>query len=116
MPATTQAFLDMKEENVRNHLQEHVQHLRKKGLTARRKLHAATRLGDPKAAEKYGFNHPITHRRKGMGAFWARSVAPNGGTKNEDTPILIPLSENGIGRFNGQPREHQKIRAKNTIR
>jgi len=95
MPATTQAFLDMKEENVRNHLQEHVKALRKKGLSAS----AEIARGDPaiviaKAAENMDLIILSTHRRKGMGAFWARSVAPKVAQKTKIPLLLIPLSEN----------------------
>jgi len=97
MPATTQAFLDMKEENARNHLQEHVEALRKKGLTAS----AEIARGDPasvivKTAENKDMDLIIlsTHRRKGMGAFWARSVAPKVAQKTKIPLLLIPLSEN----------------------
>jgi nucleotide-binding universal stress UspA family protein len=95
MPATTQAFLDMKEENVRNHLQQHVKALRKKGLSAS----AEIARGDPasvisKAAENMDLIILSTHRRKGMGAFWARSVAPKVAQKTKIPLLLIPLSEN----------------------
>ena len=95
MPATTQAFLDMKEENVRNHLQEHVKALRKKGLSAS----AEIARGDPasviaKVAENMDLIILSTHRRKGMGAFWARSVAPKVAQKTKIPLLLIPLSEN----------------------
>ena len=95
MPATTQAFLDMKEENVGNHLQEHVESLRNKGLNAS----AEIARGDPasvisKAAENMDLIILSTHRRKGMGAFWARSVAPKVAQKTKIPLLLIPLSEN----------------------
>jgi nucleotide-binding universal stress UspA family protein len=85
----------MKEENARNHLQVHVEALRKKGLTAS----AEIARGDPasviaKAAENMDLIILSTHRRKGMGAFWARSVAPKVAQKTKIPLLLIPLSEN----------------------
>jgi nucleotide-binding universal stress UspA family protein len=35
-----------------------------------------------------------THRKKGMGAFWARSVAPKVAQKTKIPLLLIPLSQN----------------------
>ena len=97
MPVTAQAFLDMREENARNHLQEHVEALRKKGLTAS----AEIARGDPaamiaKATENMDMDLIIlsTHGHKGMGAFWARSVAPKVAQKTKIPLLLIPLSEN----------------------
>ena len=97
MPVTTQAFLDMKEENARRDLQEHVDTLRKKGLVASVEIVR----GDPasviiKTAEHTDIDLIIlsTHRRKGMGAFWARSVAPKVAQKTKLPLLLIPLSQN----------------------
>ena len=94
LPATAQAFLDMKEENAQQHLQEHISLLRKKGLRAA----AEVVRGDPapaivKAAEKLGVDMIIlsTHRKAGMKAFWARSVAPKVAQKTKIPLLLIPL-------------------------
>jgi len=93
MPVTAQAFLDMREENARNHLQEHVEALRKKGLTARRKLHAA----DPaamiaKATENMDmdFNHPIHAWTQRNGSVLGAQCSAESGAKNKDTPITDP--------------------------
>jgi len=97
MPVTTQAFLDMKEENARKDLQEHVDSLSKNGLT----VSVDIQRGDPasfivKTAENSSMDLIIlsTHRKKGMGAFWARSVAPKVAQKTKLPLLLIPLSQN----------------------
>jgi len=96
MPVTTQAFLDMKEENARKDLQEHVDSLSKNGLT----VSVDIQRGDPaslivKTAENSSMDLIIlsTHRKKGMGAFWARSVAPKVAQKTKIPLLLIPLSQ-----------------------
>ena len=97
MPVTTQAFLDMKEENARQDIQEHVDTLHKNGLIASVEIVR----GDPasvivKTAEKASMDLIIlsTHRKKGLGAFWARSVAPKVAQKTKIPLLLIPLSQN----------------------
>ncbi len=97
MPATTHAYLDLKVENVKKDLQNHIDTLRKKGLKAT----AEVARGDPatliaKAAEQSGADLIIlsTHRKAGMGAFWARSVAPIVAQKTKTPLLLIPLSQN----------------------
>ncbi len=97
MPVTTQAFLDMKEENARQDLQKHVDALHKNGLIASVEI----ARGDPasvivKIAEHRDIDLIIlsTHRRKGMGAFWARSVAPKVAQRTKIPLLLIPLSQN----------------------
>ena len=97
MPVTAQAFLDMKEDNARQHLQEHVTALKERGLRATMEI----ARGDPaslitKIAESSAMDMIIlaTHRRKGMGAFWARSVAPKVAQKTKLPLLLIPLSQN----------------------
>jgi nucleotide-binding universal stress UspA family protein len=80
LPGTTSALLDIEEETTQEHLAGHVQALRAEGLAAS----AAIARGDP-AAEivsagkrwKADLMLLATHRRAGMDAFWARSVAPN---------------------------------------
>ena len=97
MPVTAQAFLDMKEENARQDLQKHVDVLQKNGLTASVEI----ARGDPasvivKTAENSSTDLIIlsTHRKKGIGAFWARSVAPKVAQKTKIPLLLIPLSQN----------------------
>lgn len=94
MPATAQAFLDIREENARKHLQEHVEALHEKKL----KASAEVARGDPaptiiKTAEQSGSDMIIlsTHRKAGIGAFWERSVAPSVAQKTKTPLLLIPL-------------------------
>jgi nucleotide-binding universal stress UspA family protein len=97
MPATTQAYLDLKVENVKKDLQNHIEALHKGKI----KVIAEVARGDPasliiKAAEQSGADMIIlsTHRKAGMGAFWARSVAPKVAQKTKVPLLLIPLSQN----------------------
>lgn len=96
MPVTTQAYLDLKVENTKKDLQTHIEALHKGHL----KAFAEVARGDPassivKAAENTSIDLIIlsTHRRKGMGAFWARSVAPKVAQKTKTPLLLIPLIE-----------------------
>lgn len=94
MPVTAQAFLEMRQESARIHLQEHVEAFKKKGLNASFEV----ARGDPanlivKAADQLNADLVIltTHRRAGMGAFWARSVAPKVAQRIKVPLLLIPL-------------------------
>ncbi|MCL4528800.1 MAG: universal stress protein [Chloroflexi bacterium] len=94
MPVTTQAFLDMKEENAGRDLQTHLDEFHKDAL----KASAEVVRGDPasvivKIAEQSEADMLIlsTHRRAGMGAFWARSVAPKVAQRTKTPLLLIPL-------------------------
>jgi nucleotide-binding universal stress UspA family protein len=94
LPVTTAALLDIKEENAREHLQEHLDSMHAAGLRAS----AEVARGDPatvivKSAERAHSDLIIlsTHRRAGMGAFWARSVAPNVANHSTLPLLLIPL-------------------------
>lgn len=94
MPATTQAFLDMREENAGGHLQEHVEGLQNKGI----KAVADVARGDPvptiiKTAERSKADLIIlsTHGKAGVVAFWERSVAPAVAQKTKTPLLLIPL-------------------------
>jgi nucleotide-binding universal stress UspA family protein len=96
MPATTQAYLDLKVENVKKDLQTHINALHNENL----KVTAEVARGDPaslivKAAEQSGTDMIIlsTHQKAGMGAFWARSVAPKVAQKTQTPLMLIPLSQ-----------------------
>ena len=94
MPVTTQAYLDLKVENAKKDLQTHMDELHQ----GRLKAIAEVARGDPasvivKATETSAADLIIlsTHRRKGMGAFWARSVAPKVAQKTKTPLLLIPL-------------------------
>ena len=95
MPATTHAFLDMREENAGKHLQEHVEEFRKKGI----KASVEVARGDPaamilKSAEQSDTDLIVlsTHGKAGIGAFWARSVAPKVAQRTRLPLLLIPLN------------------------
>jgi len=94
LPATAAAYLDIKEENAKEHLQEHLDELTQSGLEAE----AEVARGDPAAtisevAERVDADLMIlsTHRRAGAAAFWARSVAPNVARRMKAPLLLIPL-------------------------
>ncbi len=94
MPVTAQAFLDMKEENAAKDLQNHLDEFHKDAL----KASAEVARGDPisnivKIAEQSEADMLIlsTHRKAGMGAFWARSVAPKVAQRTKTPLLLIPL-------------------------
>ncbi len=95
MPASTQEFLNISEESASSHLQEHIEELHSRKI----KASAEIARGDPasmiaKIAENSSMDLIVlaTHRKKGMGAFWARSVAPKVAQKTKIPLLLIPLS------------------------
>lgn len=94
MPATTQAMLDIRAETARAHLGDHVEELRSRGI----KGSAEVERGDPaptivKTAERSSVDMIIlsTHGKAGVGAFWARSVAPHVAQRTRKPLLLIPL-------------------------
>lgn len=96
LPATTNALLDAREEAAKEHLQEHLNQLSRSGFRAS----AEVARGDPaqkivSVAERINADLIIlsTHRRAGMDAFWARSVAPNVARRTRIPILLIPLKE-----------------------
>ncbi len=96
MPGATQAVLDLREENAGEHLTQHAQDLRRAGIQAR----AIVARGDPAGTivrtaeqESAGLIILSTHRRSGMGAFWARSVAPKVARLAKTPLLLIPLAD-----------------------
>ncbi len=96
LPTTTHALLDMQEEHARDHMQEHMNELFRSGF----RTAAEIARGDPaqtivSVAERIHANLIIlsTHRHAGMGAFWARSVAPNVARRTRIPILLIPLND-----------------------
>lgn len=94
LPGTTMALLDIAEQEAREHLRVHVDEWKKAGLAAS----AAVVRGDPAAeivntAEKWNANliFLATHRKAGMDAFWAASVAPEVARKTKIPLLLLPL-------------------------
>lgn len=97
LPTTTKAFLDLKEQAAREHLQAHLEELAKQGYKAK----AEVARGDPAAviaetAETVKADLILlsTHSKAGIDAFWARSVAPNVVKKTKLPLLLIPLPSN----------------------
>lgn len=94
MPGTTQALLDIQEENAGAHLQEHTALLKKQGV----KSTPLIARGDPasailRAAEEKQVDLIIlsTHRKTGVKAFWSRSVSPTVAQRTKIPLLLIPL-------------------------
>jgi nucleotide-binding universal stress UspA family protein len=95
LPATATAYLDIKEENAKEHLQEHLDELAQAGLDAE----AEIARGDPaptisEVAERVDADLIIlsTHCKAGAAAFWARSVAPNVAKRTKIPLLLVPLA------------------------
>ncbi len=95
LPATTSALLDIKEGQAKEHLQEHLNELVKEGF----RVSAEIARGDPaqtivNAAERSQVDLIVlsTHRKAGIDAFWARSVAPNVARRTRIPLLFIPLS------------------------
>ncbi|HTP00247.1 MAG TPA: universal stress protein [Anaerolineales bacterium] len=94
MPSTAHAVLDMREESAREHLAEHLEALQERGIEAT----AEVARGDPaavilKASEESQADIIVlsTHGKAGVGAFWARSVAPHVAQRTKTPLLLIPL-------------------------
>ena len=94
LPGTTSALLEIEEEETRNHLEDHLAELQKQGLIAS----AAIARGDPVseivaagARWKADLILLATHRKAGIDAFWARSVAPNIARNTRSPILLLPL-------------------------
>jgi nucleotide-binding universal stress UspA family protein len=96
LPATSTAFLEILEETAKEHLQTHLDEF----LSAGFNTEAEIGRGDSadviaSTAARVGADLILlsTHRKAGMGAFWARSVAPNVVKKTHIPLLLIPLEE-----------------------
>jgi nucleotide-binding universal stress UspA family protein len=94
VPGTTQVMLDLREESARAHLGEHLLSLEERGIKAA----AEVLRGDPtamilKAGEELKADLIVlsTHGKAGVGAFWARSVAPHVAQRTKIPLLLIPL-------------------------
>jgi len=95
LPGATAAVLDMAEAGMEDYLNRCVADLRSQGLT----LTAEVARGDPaksiiRAAEQHGADIIIlsTHRKAGLDAFWAGSVAPRVARRTHTPLLLVPLS------------------------
>ena len=94
LPSTTNALLDITEEHAREHFQGHLNELIGEGF----RTSAEIARGDPaqtivNVAERCAADLIVlsTHRRAGIDAFWARSVAPNVARRTKIPLLLIPL-------------------------
>ena len=94
MPGTTQAMLDIREENARTDLKSHMDRLEAQGIRGE----AEVARGDPAAtitrtASQIHADMVVlsTHGKAGVGAFWARSVAPQVAQRTTIPLLLIPL-------------------------
>jgi len=97
LPATTNALLDIKEEHAKEHFQEHLNEMIGEGI----RTTAEIARGDPaqtivNVAERSDADLIVlsTHRKAGIDAFWARSVAPNVARRTKIPLLLIPLPQN----------------------
>jgi nucleotide-binding universal stress UspA family protein len=95
MPGTASEMLDIKEQTTRQDLYSHLEKYRQAGV----KVSAQVVRGDPVSAIVKDAGEPdvdmlvlSTHRKAGMEAFWARSVAPKIAQKVDRPLLLIPLS------------------------
>ena len=95
MPSSTKEYLNLRQEEASEHLEGHVEEFHARGI----KASAEVARGDPasvivRTAERSGAGMLFlsTHRRVGMDAFWALSVAPEVAQKTKVPLLLIPLS------------------------
>lgn len=96
LPVTATALLDLLEENAKEHLQTHLDEFLQAGCNTS----AEIGRGDPASvisATATRLHADLilisTHRKAGVQAFWARSVAPNVVKKTRIPLLLIPLKE-----------------------
>jgi len=96
LPVTAVAFLEIEEETAKEHLQTHLNEFLRDGYN----INAEIGRGDPadvivSTANRIGADLIMlgTHRKSGMNAFWARSVAPNVVKKTRLPLLLIPLKD-----------------------
>jgi nucleotide-binding universal stress UspA family protein len=94
LPTTAAAYLDMKEEEARQHFQEHLDTFQESGLAAT----AEIARGDPatviaRKAEEIKADLIVlgTHGRAGLKAFWNRSITANVARRTGIPLLLIPL-------------------------
>jgi nucleotide-binding universal stress UspA family protein len=94
IPGTTSVYLDMKEGLAKQHLQGHLNELNEHGF----QVSAEVGRGDPAqtivdVADQIEADLILlsTHRKAGLDAFWARSVAPNVARQTTIPILFIPL-------------------------
>ena len=96
LPGTASAFLDIKENQAKEHMQGHLNELIGEGF----RTSAEIARGDPaqtivNVAERSEADLIVlsTHRHAGLSAFWERSVAPNVARRTRIPILLIPLKD-----------------------
>jgi nucleotide-binding universal stress UspA family protein len=96
LPATAAALLDIQEETAKEHLQTHLDEFLEAGFD----VNAEIGRGDPAevivaTAENIKADLILlsTHRKSGMNAFWARSVAPKVTGKTHIPILFVPLKD-----------------------
>jgi len=94
LPSTTNALLDIEEDHAKKHFQGHLNEMIAEGF----RTTAEIARGDPaqtivNVAEQSDADLIVlsTHRRAGIDAFWARSVAPHVARRTKIPLLLIPL-------------------------
>lgn len=94
LPLTAAAYLDWQEEEAWAHLEEHLQDLQQAGIRAYRHVvrgDPAEQIVAVAEAEDADLIVLATHRKAGMAAFWAHSVAPQVVRRTRRPVLLIPL-------------------------
>jgi nucleotide-binding universal stress UspA family protein len=98
LPGTAAVFLDIKEEHTSQHLQDHLTTLTLAGFNASVEIvrgDPALTIVDVSKRINTDLIVLSTHRRVGMDAFWARSVAPNVVRRTHTPILLVPLPPKG---------------------
>ena len=94
MPATTQAMLDLREEQAIDHLASELEALRALDIRCRSVIARGDAAGTIiRTAEQSNTDLIVlsTHRKAGIGAFWSRSVAPKVVQGTRVPLLLIPI-------------------------
>jgi nucleotide-binding universal stress UspA family protein len=96
LPVTANAFLDLQEQAAKEHLQTHLDEFLQAGFN----VDAEISRGDPAeiiattaAKVKADLIILSTHRKAGINAFWARSVAPKVLRKTHIPLLFVPLAD-----------------------
>jgi nucleotide-binding universal stress UspA family protein len=95
LPGTAQAYLDLREENSVQHLLGHVEEFGQRGVVATAQIaRGDTAPAILKAADELRADLILlsTHRKSGLQAFWARSVAPTVAQRATTPILLLPLA------------------------
>jgi nucleotide-binding universal stress UspA family protein len=94
LPAASTAYLNIQEETAKEHLQTHLDEFLESGFEVSGEIargDPATLIVETAARVEADLILLSTHRRAGMDAFWARSVAPNVARKTHIPILFVPL-------------------------